>query len=332
MKLTRLFALLAALMLIAASCGSDSDTDAGAESTTTVADDATDDDAMEDEAMDDDAAEDAADDGAMEEEAMEDGEFPSAIISLSPTATEMLYAIGAGDQVLAVDDFSNYPAEAADKMQGLSGFEPNVEAIAALEPDLILTSGTNPDFLSQLDALGIAHWEGPAASGFDDIYTQIEQLGAATGHVGDAAELVSSMQARVDAVASTVATPDVALTYYHELDPTFFSVSPGSFIGSVYTLVGLENIVADDADAFPQLSQEFIVDADPDLIFLACTIYCGETAESVSARDGWADLTAVQSGSVIEMNDDIASRWGPRTVDYLEQVAAAVDSVLVGAN
>lgn len=321
MKLTRLLALLAALALMAAACGSDSE-EADAESTTTLA------------AEDDDAGDEAmADDEAMEEEAMaEETEAPSAIISLSPTATEILYAIGAGEQVLAVDDFSNYPGEAADQMQGLSGFDPNVEAIAGLEPDLIVTDGTNPDFLSQLDDLGIAHWEGPAATGFDDIYSQIEQLGAVTGHIGEAAELVSSMQARVDAVTSTVATPDVPVTFYHELDPTFFSVSPATFIGSVYTLVGLENIVAADADAFPQLSQEFIVDANPDLIFLACTIYCGETAESVSTRDGWADLTAVQTGSVIEMNDDIASRWGPRTVDYLEQVAAAVESLAVAAN
>ena len=120
--------------------------------------------------------------------------MPSKIISLSPTATEMLFAIGAGDQVLAVDDFSNYPAEAAAKMTELSGFEPNVEAIAGLEPDLVVTDGTNPDLLEQLDTLGIAHWEGPAAVTFDDIYTQIEQLGAATGHVAEAAELVGQMQ------------------------------------------------------------------------------------------------------------------------------------------
>ena len=327
MKLTRLFALLAALMMIAAACSSDAEDsadDTSEETTTTEA--AAEDDAMEDEAM--------ADDDAMEDDAMEDdaAAVPSAIISLSPTATEILYAIGAGDQVLAVDDFSNYPAEAAEKMQGLSGFDPNVEAIAGLEPDLVITDGTNPDFLTQLDDLGIAHWEGMAASGFDDIYSQIEQLGAATGHIGEAAELVSSMQTRVDAVTSTIAAPDVPITFYHELDPTFFSVSPATFIGSVYTLVGLENIVAEDADAFPQLSQEFIVDADPDLIFLACTIYCGETAESVAARDGWGALTAVQTGSVIEMNDDVASRWGPRTVDYLEQVAAAVESLTVGAS
>jgi iron complex transport system substrate-binding protein len=313
----KLLALLAALMLMAAACGSDSDDDAAAVATTAAPADESD-----AESADDETAElpEASTDDA-------DTEFVSAIISLSPTATEMLYAIGAEDQILAVDSLSNFPAEAAEKMQGLSAFEPNVEAIAALEPDLVVTDGTNPDLLGQLDSLGIPHWEGTAAADFDDIHTQIEQLGAVTGKVGEAAEVVSDMTARVDAVTSSLATPEVPLTYYHELDPTFYSVSPATFIGSIYTLVGLESIVAGDSGLYPQLSQEFIVDADPDLIFLACTIYCGETAESVAARDGWGDLAAVQSGAVIEMNDDIASRWGPRSVDYLEQVAAAVASL-----
>ena len=315
MKLTHWFALLAALMLIAASCSSDGDTtEDDAESTTTVAEDG--------EPAEDDRPTMMRPGGR----GVAESELPMAIISLSPTATEMLYAIGAGDQVLAVDDFSNYPAEAAEKMQGLSGFDPNVEAIAALEPDLIVTDGTNPDLIAQFDDLGIAHWEGPAAANFDDIYAQLEQLGAATGNVGDAAELISSMQTRVESATAAVPEFAEAVTYYHELDPTFFSVSPATFIGSIYTLAGLENIVPVDAITFPQLSQEFIVDADPDMIFLACTIYCGETAESVGARDGWADIAAVQGGLVIEMNDDVASRWGPRSVDYLEQVVAAVES------
>jgi iron complex transport system substrate-binding protein len=253
-------------------------------------------------------------------------DFPSAIISLSPTATEMVYAIGAGDQVLAVDDFSNYPPEAAGKMQGLSGYEPNVEAIAALEPDLILTDGTNPDLLAQLDTLGIAHWEGPAAITFDDIYTQLEQLGAATGHIAEAAELVGQMQADIDAVLAGLPQLEQPLTYYHELDPTFYSVTSATFIGSVYSLVGLENIAdaVGDSNAYPQLNAEFIVGADPDLIFLACTKYCGETPESVATRAGWGDLSAVVNGNVIPMDDDIASRWGPRVVEYLQQVGEAV--------
>jgi iron complex transport system substrate-binding protein len=252
---------------------------------------------------------------------------PSKIISLSPTATEMLYAIGAGDQVLAVDDFSNYPDEAAAKMQGLSGFEPNVEAIAGLEPDLVVTDGTNADLLSQFDTLGIAHWEGPAAVTFDDIYTQIEQLGAATGHVAEAAEVVGQMQADIATVIDGLPELPEPLTYYHELDPNgYWSVTSDTFIGLVYSEAGLENIAdaVGDGNPYPQLNAEFIVSADPDLIFLACTKYCGETPETVAARPGWDAMSAVKNGNVIPMDDDIASRWGPRIVDYMEQVGAAV--------
>ncbi len=252
---------------------------------------------------------------------------PSAIISLSPTATEMLYAIGAGDQVLAVDDFSNYPEEAAAKMQGLSGYQPNVEAIAGLEPDLIVTDGTNPDFLAQLDTLGIAHLEAGVAVTFDDIYSQIEQLGAVTGHIGQAAELVGQMQVDIEAVVAELPVLEAPLTYYHELDPTYFSATSQTFIGLVYGLAGLVNIAdaaAGDAGPYPQLTAEYIVEANPDLIFNACSKYCGETPETIAARPGWEAITAVVNGNVISVDDDVASRWGPRIVEYIQQVGAAV--------
>lgn len=254
---------------------------------------------------------------------------PQAIVSLSPTATEMLYAIGAGDQVLAVDDFSNHPPEAAEKMQGLSGFTPNVEAIVGLEPDLVVTDGTNADLLEQLDELGVPRWEGPAVTSFEEVYTQIEQLGAATGQVDGAAELVARMQADVEEITAGLPELPEPLTYYHELDSTFFSVTSDTFIGAVYDEVGLVNIAdaVGDGNPYPQLSAEFILAEDPDLIFLACTKYCGETAETVAARDGWESLTAVQDGGVVEMDDDIASRWGPRIVDYLRSVGEAVAAV-----
>ena len=253
--------------------------------------------------------------------------MPSRIVSLSPTATEMLYAIGAGDQVLAVDDDSNYPPETADKMPGLNGFEPNVEAIAGLEPDLVATDGTNPDLLSQFDTLGIAHWEGPAAVTFDDIYTQIEQLGAVTGHVAEAADLVGLMQGDIATVIDGLPDLPAPLTYYHELDPNgFWSVTSDTFIGLVYSEAGLVNIAdaVGEGNPYPQLNAEFIVSEDPDLIFLACTKYCGETPETVAARPGWDAMSAVKNGNVIPMDDDVASRWGPRIAEYIEQVGAAV--------
>jgi iron complex transport system substrate-binding protein len=252
---------------------------------------------------------------------------PEAIISLSPTATEMLFAIGAGEQVVAVDPFSNYPEEAAEKVTELSAFEPNVEAIAGYEPDLVITDGTNPDLLGQFDSLGIAHWEGPAAVTLDDTYEQIEQLGEVTGHEAEAAEVVSSMQDDVAEILADVPELEAPLSYYHELDDTYFSVTSDTFIGNVYAQFGLQNIAdeaAGDAGSYPQLNAEFIISADPDLIFLACTKYCSTTAESVAERPGWGTIAAVTNGNVVELDDDVASRWGPRVVDYLRVVSDAV--------
>jgi iron complex transport system substrate-binding protein len=252
---------------------------------------------------------------------------PEAIISLSPTATEMLFAIGAGDQVIAVDPFSNFPAEAADKMTELSAFEPNVEAIAGIEPDLVITDGTNADLLEQLDSLGISHWEGLAAVTLDDSYEQIEQLGEVTGHESEAAAVVASMQHDIAEVLAGVPAPERPLTYYHELDDSYFSVTSDTFIGNVYAQFGLGNIADEaegDAGPYPQLNAEFIISSDPDLIFLACTKYCTTTAESVAARPGWDTIAAVTNGNVVELDDDIASRWGPRVVDFMRVVADAV--------
>ncbi len=259
---------------------------------------------------------------------------PQRIVSLSPTHTEILFAIGAGEQVVAVDNLSTYPPETAAVVTDLSAFEPNVEAVAGYEPDLVVTEGTNPDFLTQLDSLGLAHWEGAAPIGFSDVYAQIEQLGATTGHVGEAAELVAQMQADIDEIIAGMPPLEEPLSVYHELDNTFFSVTSDTFIGQIYNRLGLRNI-ADEAEgtggAYPQLNAEFIISTNPDLIFLADTKCCGESAETVAARPGWGSIAAVTNGGVVEMDDDIASRWGPRIVDYMQAVADAVQRVPAGS-
>ncbi|MEK7422553.1 MAG: ABC transporter substrate-binding protein [Actinomycetota bacterium] len=252
-------------------------------------------------------------------------DIPEAIVSLSPSATEILFAIGAGDQVIAVDDQSNYPPEAEAKMTDLSGYTPNVEAIAALGADLVVHDGST-DLGGQLDGLGIANWVGSAAMTFDDIYAQIEQLGVATGHIGEAAELVGQMQADIDAAVAANPTLEQPLSFYHELDPTFFSVTSNTFIGQVYGLFGLRNI-ADTAEGgtdYPQLSAEFIISQNPDLVFLADGKCCGESVDSVKARAGWDVIGAVSTGGVIVVDDDIASRWGPRVVELVQIIGAAV--------
>jgi iron complex transport system substrate-binding protein len=257
---------------------------------------------------------------------------PEKIVSLSPTATEMLYAIGAGSQVTAVDDQSNFPPDAPTT--DLSGFEPNVEAIASYEPDLVVYSTEPGDLGSTLEGLGITTMLLPAAATLDDAYEQLEQLGQATGNAEAATAVVDDMRTEVDSIVSSVEMPQPPLTFYHELDDTYYSVTSQTFIGQLYSLVGLENI-ADAADdgggGYPQLSAEYVIRADPDLIFLADTKCCGESIETVAARDGWDQITAVQDGNVFAMDDDVASRWGPRFVEYAQQVHDAVEQALVPA-
>jgi iron complex transport system substrate-binding protein len=252
----------------------------------------------------------------------------SKIVSLSPTATEMLYAIGAGDQVIAVDQYSNYPPEVLQKPHDLDGLDPNVEAIAQLRPDLVVMDADN-GLGVQLRSVGIADWVGPAATMFDDIYTQLQQLGNVTGHVAEAAEVVADMQSDIKAAVASAPATASGLTYYHELDDTFFSATSNTFIGQVYALFGLKNIAdgAQPGNDYPQLSSEFIVQANPDLIFLADSKCCKQDATTVAARPGWDAVAAVNNDAVIPMDDDIASRWSPRIVDYIEAVAAAVNKV-----
>lgn len=249
---------------------------------------------------------------------------PVRIVSLAPTLTEVLFAIGAGDQVVAVDELSTYPEEAPST--DLSGFEPNLEAVAALDPDLVVVSDDFNDIVSALTAVGIPVIHHPAAVSLDDTYTQIEQLGAATGNPEAAAGLVASMTSEIDDLSGSVEERAEPLTYYHELDGSLFTVTSATFIGEIYGLAGLENIAdaAEGADTlYPQLSAEYIIESDPDLIFLADTQCCGESAETVAARPGWDQITAVTSGAVFALDDDIASRWGPRVVDLLETIVAA---------
>lgn len=245
-------------------------------------------------------------------------EQPGQIVSLSPTATEMLFAIGAGDSVVAADAFSTYPAEAPTT--DLSGFEPNVEAIVGYAPDLVIASSDPGDLVSSLSEVGVPTIVLAPAVTIDDTYTQLEQLGAVTGQIGDAAEVVGQMQTDVDELLAQVPADAPPATYYHELDSTLFTVTSGTFIGEIYAMAGMENIADEAPDAaggYPQLSPEFLVTANPDVIFFADGGAGGVTADAIAARPGWDQLTAVQQDRIVEVDPDIASRWGPRVVDFL---------------
>jgi iron complex transport system substrate-binding protein len=255
---------------------------------------------------------------------------PQKIVSLSPTATEMLFAIGAGKQVSAVDDQSSYPAEAPKT--DLSGFKPNAEAIAGKQPDLVVIANDTDKIKDQLTALKIPVYHAAAAVTLEDTYRQLTDLGALTGHRTEADGAVRRIRDDIATLVADAPKRATKPTYYYELDPTFYSVTSKTFIGSLFAMFGLEN-VADKADAdgskggYPQLSAEALIAADPDLIFLADTKCCQQSLDTVKARPGFAGVTAVKTGQVVQLDDDIASRWGPRVVDLVRAIADAVAKV-----
>jgi iron complex transport system substrate-binding protein len=298
-------ALLAASLLVAA-CGDDDDGEGGDASTTTAA-----------------AAFPVtvtADNGEIEIPAE-----PERIVSLSPSLTEMLFAMDAGDQVVAVDKSSNYPQ--GTPMTDMSGFSPNVEAIGGYSPDLVVLSRDKDGAAAALSQLGIPTLVLSSADDLDQVYDEISTLGDATGHPDEAADLVDDMRSDIDAAVADLPQRDEPLTYFYEVSDDYFSATSDSFIGSVLGLAGLRSIadgVDDAAGGFPQLTAEYVLDQDPDYVFISHAGATSTDLAAITSRPGWAELQAVQEGHVVLLDDDLASRWGPRVVDLLEAVIAAL--------
>ena len=248
---------------------------------------------------------------------------PTRIVSLSPTITEDLFAVGAGRQVTAVDDQSDYPKSAPRTK--LSGYTPNAEAVAGYNPDLVIVSYDGP-FVGQLQKLGMTVLVEPAIDTMAEAYEQIRQVGRATGHTPQATKVVRNMQVRFTRAIRSVPKAHRHLRVYHELTPDYYSTTSATFIGRVYKLFGFQNI-ADAADSthtgYPQLSGEYILKANPQLVVLADSVCCGQSAATVAARPGWSGLAALKAKRVIAIDDSVASRWGPRLVDFVAAVAAA---------
>jgi iron complex transport system substrate-binding protein len=251
---------------------------------------------------------------------------------MSATATEMLFAIGAGDKVVAVDNFSNFPAD-VESLPKVDAYQPSVEAISELEPDLVIISYDPGNLVEQLNALSIPVFAAYAVANLDGAYEQMQQLGALTGQADEAAVVVNAMRSEIDSLVASVTTQDPPLTYFYELDPTLYSVTTNTFIGSVMAQFGLVSIAdgVQEGNDYPQLSAEVIVEKNPDLIFLADVKCCAQSAATLAEREGWSVLRAVDNGSIVELDDDIASRWGPRLVDLMKQVAAAIESLKSGS-
>ncbi len=253
---------------------------------------------------------------------------PERMVVLSPGHVEILFAIGAGTSVIAVDQNTDFPPEAAAIDTKLSGFQPSIEAIAALSPDLVIVSFAPDGFIDQLNILSIPVF-------FDEIDTKvttvegvfdsIAELGQATGRSAEASDVIAALSLRVDAVLAAVAEIERGPTVYHELDvfEGFFTISPDTFTGDLYAKLKAENITSSDEGLFPQLSQEAIIDRNPEVIVLADAAF-GQTPEVVSGRPGWDTIDAVVNGRVYTIDPSLASRPGPRLVDALEQLARLI--------
>lgn len=245
---------------------------------------------------------------------------PARIVSLSATATEDLFAVEAGAQVVAVDKYSDYPANTP--VTSLSGFQPNVEAIAGYKPDLVVVSDDTNGIVSQLTKLSIPVLVEPPASDLEGVYAQLIQLGQATGHSAQVSSTVSRLKNQVQSILKAVPSTTHPISVYHELDQTYYSATTHTFIGQVYKLLGLRDIAdsVPGSNPYPQLSSEYIISANPDLIVLADTVCCNQSLATVKARPGWSSIAAVKSGAVVPVKDEIASQWGPRIVQFMQAV------------
>ena len=241
---------------------------------------------------------------------------PTRILCLSPSATQMLYAIGAGPQVIGVDKYSWYPPDAP--RTDFTGYESTAEDYLAKRPDLVILATDTTNLVAQLKTLHIPALLLPAATTLAGADQQIDELGAATGRSAEAARTVSAITESLDKLTAKVGSRAKGETYYVEIDPTLYSATSKTFIGALFARLGMVN-VADPAgrhgSTYPQLSTEYLLKANPDYVFLADTVCCGQNAASFAKRPGFSTLRAVRLGRVILVNDSIASEWGPKSLE-----------------
>ncbi len=243
---------------------------------------------------------------------------PQRIMALAPAFVEILFAIGAGNSVAAVDNFSDYPSAAAD-LPHLDAFSPSVEGIAVLNPDLVLIFFDPGGLQEALERLGIPVLFLASPSSVQEVFDQIELLGRVTGHEDEAETVTAEMRDGIDAVSEKLTDVDQGPRIFHELDAMLFTAGSGSFENDIYNLLKAQNIAAETGLAYPQLNLETVIVKDPEVIILADDPPVSVT--SVKARPGWSNISAVIDDRVHVVDPDIVQRPGPRLVEALETLA-----------
>ncbi|MCZ2808625.1 MAG: cobalamin-binding protein [Candidatus Bathyarchaeota archaeon] len=265
---------------------------------------------------------------------------PERIVSLAPSNTEILFAVGAGDNVVGVTDFCNYPYDfaawiEAGNMSSIGNYYgPSVEPIIALDPDLVLATTGSLEAAENLRDLGynVLVIE-PKNLSF--VLRDILLVGRATDRYSEAVALESEIKQRIDAVANQAADATSTPKVYHEVwNEPLMSAGPGTFIDEIITLAGGENIFNDATTSWPTVSSEAIIEKNPDVMVFP-DMYMGrqnfyETIEAVENRPGWDIISAVQNDAIYEINADIISRSGPRLADALETLAKMIHPEIFG--
>lgn len=241
------------------------------------------------------------------------------IVSHSPGVTEILFAMGAGDAVVAVDEFSDYPEEAV-ALPKVTYMEPDPEQDLSFEPDLIIFATNQEQSIEQFRALDLPVFLMREPDDIEGLLESVSVVGRLTGREDAAQALRADLQGRLDAVTEAIEDVEEGPRVFFELDSTLFTVSPDSFVGAALTLLKAQNIAQDAQTAFPQLSAEAVVEANPEVILLADHDF-GVTEESVAARPGWGELAAVRDGRIHPIDPDTSNRPGPRFVDAIEEMA-----------
>jgi iron complex transport system substrate-binding protein len=251
--------------------------------------------------------------------------MPQRIVSLDPTATEDLYAVGAGTQVVAVDQNSDFPPGAP--VTTLSSVNPDIGAVVKYDPSLVI-SRNDPALVRALNKLGIPLLVEPEVSSLRGAYQEIDQIGQATGHAYQAGETAAIMRQEITKIAAQAGTKYRGLTYYWETSSNpYDSATSATLIGHIMDMFGLRNIADGAGSIHPRLSRAYIAAHGPQIIFLADTSATdGQTPAMVAARAGWADIPAVRDHDIFALNADIASRWGPRLPQLVEEIASALAS------
>jgi iron complex transport system substrate-binding protein len=250
---------------------------------------------------------------------------PDRILSLSASATQMLYAIGAGPQVVGVDKYSTYPPRAPRTK--FTGYESSAEDYLYLRPDLVILAFETGTLLQQLKTLHIPALLLLPATGVPGVDSQLAALGIATGHEAAASSVASSLGQDLTAATRGAGNAGRGKTYYVEVDPTYYTATSNTFVGAELSLFGMRNIAdaAGHGSAYPQVSAEYILKENPDYVFLADTVCCQQTATTFAKRPGFSTLRAVLLHHVIGVNDSVAAQWGPHTI---EQFVGQLERVL----